>query len=77
MDKVLYGVFVLLSAVFNVVSHVPWIGFIFYFVGLRHAVVGRFNVLWFVFFANLCFFSPNIAVLIQRQLYFLSEKILR
>jgi len=77
MEKALYGLLVLLSAVFNVLSHVPWIGFFFYGVGLRHAVLARFNVFWHVFFANLCFFSPNIAVLIQEKLYLLSEKILR
>ena len=77
MDRTLYGLLSLLSPVFDAASHVPWIGFVFYLVGLKQAVTGRFSYFWLVIFSNLCFFSPNIALMIQDKLELLSDKVLR
>lgn len=70
MDRILYAVLTVLHPVFSLMSHLPQFGFVFFFLGAWEAVRVKFRgMLLYVLLCCLCFFSPNIAVLIEKKLH--------
>lgn len=70
MERLLYTALVVLHPVFSFMSQFPQFGFLFFFLGMWEVVKVRFKgMLIYIVLCCFCFFSPNIAVMIEKKLY--------
>lgn len=69
MERVLFALLTVLHPVLTFMSQLPQFGFLLFFLGLWEAMRARFKgMLLYIVMCCLCFFSPNLAVMVERKL---------